>query len=164
MRPYAEAKNRPLLQKFPIHRFTCGGTHLAYSLVVAARHGYAGPYRRTLQEQLDLVVYRLWADPALIDRFYEKFPSTPWVKVNRLEAKLKVVGHAFEVLHYAKRHGLFTPTPAQKARMEEGLAALHRIFSAVAALDLKMVKARDRSLYSLFIGDLCHAFRGVRLA
>jgi hypothetical protein len=49
MRPYAEAKNRPLLQKFPIHRFTCGGTHLAYRLVVAARHGYAGPYRRTLQ-------------------------------------------------------------------------------------------------------------------
>lgn len=163
MMSYAEA-NRPLPQKFPIHGFTCGGTHLAYGLVAAARHGYAGPFRRTLQEQLDLVVYRLWADPDMIDRFYAKLPSTPLVEANRLEAKLKFVGHAFEVLHYAKRHGLFTPTPAQKARMEEGLAALQRIFSAEAALDLKMVKAQDRSLYSLFIGDLCHAYRGVGLA
>lgn len=163
MMPYVQA-NRPLPQKFPIHGFTCGGTHLAYSLVVAARHGYAGPYRRTLQEQLDLMVYRLWADPDLIDRFYAKVPSTPLVEATRLEAKLKFVGHAFEVLHYAKRHALFTPTPAQKARMEEGVAALHGIFSAGAALDLKMVKARDHSLYPLFIGDLCHAYRGARLA
>lgn len=163
MRPYAEA-NRPLPQKFPIHGFTCGGTHLAYGLAAAARHGYAGAHRRILQEQLDLMVYRLWAEPDLIDRFYASVPSTPLVKANLLEAKLKFVGHAFEVLHYAKRHALFTPTPAQKARMEEGLAALHRIFSAEAALDLKMVKGQDRSLYSLFIGDLCHAYRGVRLA
>ncbi|MDE2321235.1 MAG: hypothetical protein KGL31_04870 [candidate division NC10 bacterium] len=163
MGPYA-AGNRPLPQKFPIHRFTCGGTHSAYSLVAAARHGYAGAYRRTLQEQLDLMVYRLWADVDLIDRFYAGLPSGPWEEANRLEAKLKFTGHAFEVLHYAKRHAIFTPTSAQKARMEEGLAALYRIFSAVAALDLKMVKVRDRSLYSLFIGDLCHAYRGVRLA
>lgn len=163
MGSYAEA-NQPLPQKFPIHGFTCGGTHLAYSLVVAARRGFAGAYHRTLQEQLDLMAYRLWAEPDLIDRFYAGVPSTPWEEANRLEAKLKFVGHAFEVLHYAKRHALFTPTPAQKARMEDGVAALHQIFSAVAALDLKMVKAKDRSLYSLFIGDLCHAYRGVRLA
>lgn len=163
MMSYAHA-NRPLSQKFPIHGFTCGGTHLVYGLVVATRYGYAGSHRRTLQEQLDLMVYRLWADPDLIDRFFAKVPSTPLVEASRLEAKLKFMGHAFEVLHYAQRHGLFTPTPAKKARIEESLTALHQIFSEEAALDLKMVKAKDRSLYSLFIGDLCHAYRGVRLA
>lgn len=156
--------NRPLPQKYAIHGFTCGGTHLAYSLVIATKEGYADEYRSRLKAQLDLLVYRLWADPELMDRFYATFPKTSWVEVNRLESQLKFVGHAFEVLHYAKQHGLFAPTAAQQARMAEGRRTLNQVFSAVAAVDLKQVKGQDSSLASLFIGDLCHAYRGVRLA
>jgi hypothetical protein len=39
LKPYAAA-GLPLPKKLPIHRFTCGGTHLCYSLVVVAKHGF----------------------------------------------------------------------------------------------------------------------------
>ena len=68
LKPYAAAQ-RPLPRKMAIHGYTCGGTHLCYSLVVAAKHGLlpaAGG--AILQEQLQLLLYRLQADPDLIER------------------------------------------------------------------------------------------------
>jgi hypothetical protein len=69
LKPYVVAQ-LPLPQKLPIHGLTCGGTHLCYSLVAAAKHGFlqaAG--RDILQDQLQMLTYRLWADPDLIDRY-----------------------------------------------------------------------------------------------
>jgi len=55
----------PLPQKMPIHGFTCGGTHLCYSLLVAARHGFIEAASwPLLRQQLDLLIYRLRPIPS----------------------------------------------------------------------------------------------------
>jgi hypothetical protein len=66
--PYATA-GLPLTKKLPIHHFTCGGTHLCYSVLVAARHGLLRAAGGDIvQDQLRMLIYRLQADPELIDR------------------------------------------------------------------------------------------------
>ena len=54
-----------------------------------------------VQDQLQMLIYRLQADPELIDRYYRGISSTPGVDLFRAGAKLKVLGHALEWLGYA---------------------------------------------------------------
>jgi hypothetical protein len=101
LKPYATAE-LPLLKKLPIHSFTCGGTHLCYRLLVAARRGVLRAAGGDIvQDQLQMLIYRLQADPELIDRYYRGISSTPGVDLFRVGAKLKVLGHALEWLGYA---------------------------------------------------------------
>ena len=106
LKPYAAA-GLPLPKKLPIHSFTCGGTHLCYSVLVAARHGVLRAAGGDIvQDQLRMLIYRLQADPDLIDRYYREISAAPGVDLFRAGAKLKVLGHALECLGYAQAHGL----------------------------------------------------------
>jgi hypothetical protein len=59
--------------KAPVHSFTCAGTHMLYALLTALHTGYAGQDRRErTQRQINLLVWRLTADVALIERFYKE--------------------------------------------------------------------------------------------
>lgn len=95
----------PLPRKMPIHGFTCGGTHLCYSLLVAARHGFIEAASwPLLRQQLELLIYRLRADPQLLDRYYQNLGHAADAEVFRAGAKLKLLRHALECLGYAQSH------------------------------------------------------------
>jgi len=163
LKPYAAA-GLPLPQKMPIHRFTCGGTHLCYSVLVAAKHGYlqaAGG--DVVQEQLQLLLYRLQADPDLIDRYYREIPASPLVELFRAGAKLKVLGHALECLGYAQTQGLFQPSARAKTQLAQAVQAVRGLLASIVTLDLAAMRPRQAQLVQQVVGDTCHAFRGLNL-
>jgi hypothetical protein len=163
LKPYVTA-GLPLPQKLPIHSFTCGGTHLCYSLVVAAKHGYlqAGG-GDVLQEQLQLLTYRLRADPDLIDRYYRELSSAPGVELFRAGAKLKVLGHALECLGYAQMHGLWQPSALEKTQIAQAVQEVRGLLAYIVMLDLAALRPRQAQLVQQIVSDTCHAFRGLSL-
>jgi hypothetical protein len=155
---------RPLPTKLPIHGFTCGGTHLCYSLLVAARHGVlpAGDGDR-LREQLRLLVYRLQADPDLIARYFGAHPAAPEAALGRTGAQLKILGHALECLGYAQAHGLWQPSPPARRQIEQAVHAVRGLLAEVVTLDLAALRRRHAQLGQQLVGDTCHAVRGLSL-
>lgn len=160
-------QNKPLADKSPIHSFTCGGTHLIYSLVVAVRNGYgAENTARRLRDQLGMLIYRMWAEIDLIDRFFAVMPGgsegpNRWAS---LDAKWKFLGHAFEVYHYALSSQLLRPTAAEARVVEAARPVLGRLSEEVEKVDLSAVRRYQEDLFRQFVGDTCHAYRGVHLA
>ncbi len=163
LKPYCQA-SLPLPKKMPIHDFTCGGTHLIYSLLVAARHGLLEAHGRdSLQEQLQMLMYRLQADPDLIDRYYHRLAQVPEVEMFRASAKLKLLGHALECLGYAQANGFLRPTQRERERIGKAAQEVRGLSAYVGGRDLEAVRQREARLYRQIIGDTCHAFRGLRL-
>jgi hypothetical protein len=163
LKPYVAA-NLPLPKKMPIHGLTCGGTHLCYSLLVAAKHGFlqaAGG--DILQEQLQMLVYRLQADPDLIDRYFRAIPAASDADLFRAGAKLKILGHALECLGYAQTHRLWQPSPIQRAQIEQATQEVQGLLSYVMTFDLAAIRRRQAQLMQQVIGDTCHAYRGLSL-
>ena len=163
LKPYATA-GLPLPKKQPIHSFTCGGTHLCYSILVAARRGLLQAAGGDIvQDQLQMLLYRLQADPELIDRYYREISSTPGVDLFRAGAKLKVLGHALECLGYAQAHGLWQPSPLERKQIEQTAQEVRSLLAYIVTLDLAAIQRRHAQLVQQVIGDTCHAFRGLSL-
>lgn len=166
-RPLEEARRRgvPPERQAPVHAFTCGGTHLVYSVLTAAHTGHARPAQRErLRQVMDLLVYRLWADRYLLGRFYgPKLASVPAASWFLLDAQVKFVGHAFECLGFARRHGLYEVPAGEAHRVEEAWAVLGADLARLRQLDLGPVRAQVPELYQQIVGDVCHAHHGVRL-
>ncbi len=160
-------QNKPLAVKSAIDSFTCGGTHLIYSLVVAVRNGYrVENIARRLRDQLGMLIYRMWAEIDLIDRFFAVAPGgsegpNRWAS---LDAKWKFLGHAFEVYHYALSSQLLRPTAAEAKVVERARQVLQHLSKEVEEVDLGAVRRHDEDLFRQFVGDTCHAYRGVHLA
>jgi hypothetical protein len=163
LKPYAAA-GLPLPKKFPIHSFTCGGTHLTYSVLVAAKHGYLQAAGGDIvQDQLRMLLYRLQADPELIDRYYREIAAAPGVDLFRAGAKLKVLGHALECLGYAQAHGLLQPSPLERQQIAQTAQEVRGLLSYILTLDLAAIQRRHAQLVQQIVGDTCHAFRGLSL-
>jgi hypothetical protein len=163
LKPYVAA-NLPLPKKMPIHSFTCGGAHLCYSLLVAAKHGFlqaAGG--DIMQDQLRMLIYRLQADPDLIDRYYRGISPAPGVDLFRTGAKLKILGHALECLGYAQTHGLLQASAIERKQIEKATQEVQGLLSYVMTLDLAAIRRRHVELVQQVIGDTCHAYRGLSL-
>jgi hypothetical protein len=158
----ARTRGRVLTEQAPVHAFTCGGTHLVYALLTAALSGYLKAQRERLRQQMDLVVFRLRADPDLASRFYQaleaKTPGTGWYL---LDAHLKFAGHAIECLNLAQRHKLYEPPAAAKA---EGLRLLETAVARLRTLDLGPVRTKSHTLYQQLVGDVCHVLHRHHLA
>jgi len=163
--PIQDARDRraALERSAPVHDFTCGGTHLLYSLLAATQAGYAGSdHRERLRRQMDLLVYRLWADVDLMGRFYQpKIATIPQAKWFLLDARIKFAGHAFECLGFAERHGLYAVRPDQTPRRQEARAALDADMRKLGELDLDSIRAKIPELYQQLVGDVCHAHHGL---
>jgi hypothetical protein len=160
----AMVARRPLPQKLPLHRLTCGGTHLCYSLLVAAKHGYlpaAG--REEPQELVRMLVYRLEADPALIERYYGELAAAPGVELFRAGAKLKVLGHLLECLGYAQVQGLWQPGATERTQLVQAAHEVRNLLAYVMTLDLAAIRRRHAQMVQQVIGDTCHAFRGLSI-
>lgn len=166
-RPIAQAmrENRPEAAKAPVHSFTCGGTHMLYALLTALQAGYVGTDRvERVRRQADLLVWRLGADVALIERFYGARAGQPGASWYEVDAKLKLLGHAEECLAFGVRRGVLALTPAQQAQREAAAHRVRRMLDELERRDLGEAKAIDQDLFRQLIGDTCHARHGLRLA
>jgi hypothetical protein len=165
--PVAEAmrEGRPETQQAPVHNFTCGGGHMIYALLAALQAGYTGKDRsRRMQQQVDLLVWRLSADLDLIDRFYRARGNSATDFWYQFDAKLKLLGHAEECLAFAELHKLARFTSAQRTQRQAATATLRRLLLDLDARNLGEAKAFDRDLYRQLVGDTCHARHGLTLA
>jgi hypothetical protein len=168
--PLAAARRarKPLDARAPVHSFTCGGTHLLYSVLVALDTGFRGVDRaERVRQQVDLLVWRLWADLDLIDRFYRerKGQARPAVEFwYQADTRLKLLGHAEECLAFGISRGVITLTPGQQEQRAEAALVLRKTLQDLEGRDLREAKAIDRELYRQIVGDTCHARRGLSLA
>ena len=155
----------PLERLAPVHDFTCGGTHLLYALLGAAHAGHGGPrHRERLRRQMDILVYRLWADPDLITRFYQpRIATKPELSWFLLDAQVKFIGHAFECLRFAERHAFYAVPAEQAARRRDAGAVLDADIRKLGAMDLAPIRAKLPELYQQLVGDVCHAHHGLTL-
>jgi hypothetical protein len=146
----------------PVHAFTCGGTHMIYALLSAVHAGYAGKDRRErMQQQVDLLVWRLSADLDLIERFYGARAGNAGAAWYELDAKLKLLGHGEECLAFATVHDVVALTPSQRERRLAAVATLRRLLRDLGSRNLDEAKGQDRELYRQLIGDTCHARHGL---
>jgi hypothetical protein len=165
--PVAEAmrEGRPETRQAPVHGFTCGGGHMIYALLTALHAGYTGKDRaRRMQQQVDLVVWRLSADLDLIERFYRARGSSVGDSWFELDAKLKLLGHLQECLAFADLHRVAKLTAAQRTQWQAATATLRRLLVDLAARNLDEARVLDRELYRQLVGDTCHARHGLTLA
>ena len=163
--PVAEAMRdgRPETHQAPVHGFTCGGGHMIYALLAALHAGYTGKDRpRRMQQQVDLLVWRLSADLDLIERYYRSRGNAGdfWYE---FDAKLKLLGHAQECLAFAELHKVAALTPAQRTQRQAATATLRRLLVDLEARNLDEAKMMDRELYRQLVGDTCHARHGLTL-
>jgi hypothetical protein len=161
----AMREGRPETRQAPVHGFTCGGGHMIYALLAALHAGYTGKDRpRRMQQQVDLLVWRLSADLDLIERFYRvrgKSTSDFWFE---FDAKLKLLGHAEECLAFASLHKVTKFTVAQRAQWQTATATLRRLLIDLEGRSPEGARTLDRELYRQLIGDTCHARHGLTLA
>jgi len=151
-------------QKDWIHNFSCGGTHLVYGLATCLRFGYRQrSFADRMKTQFDLLVWRLEAEPHLIDAHFRlavgQHPEDA-LRLHHLDAKLKFLGHAFEVINYARLYRLFSPTPAQEKTLASSQAVLVGVIEGIGREGIGKF-ARDTRLLNLLMGDACHAYHGL---
>ena len=165
--PVAEAMRdgRPETRQAPVHGFTCGGGHMIYALLAALQGGYTGKDRpRRMQQQLDLLVWRLSADLDLIERHYRARGGGAGDFWFEFDAKLKILGHAEECLAFAELHKVAKLTSAQRTQRQAATATLRRMLVDLDARNLGEARSADRELYRQLVGDTCHARHGLTLA
>jgi hypothetical protein len=148
----------------PVHGFTCGGTHMLYAVITAMHAGYTGKDRPArVQQQVDVLVWRLSAEVEFIERFYRTRPTSAIAGWYQLDAKLKLLGHAEECLALATRHKVAQLTAAQRTQWKDAGVMLRRILGELEGRKLEEAKALDRELYRQLVGDTCHARHGLTL-
>jgi len=165
--PIAQAmrENRPEAAKAPVHSFSCGGTHMLYALLTAVHAGHAGRDRpERVRRQVDLLVWRLSADVALIERFYKEGAGQNGAYWYEVDSKLKLLGHAEECLAFGVKRGVVTLTPPQQVQRRAAVSRVRRTLDDLARRDLGEARGLDRERSRQLIGDTCHAQHGLTLA
>jgi hypothetical protein len=156
--------NGPLTVNAPVRHFTCGGTHMLYALVASVQAGYVGKDRaERVQQQVNVMVWRLHADLAMIDQFYRQRAGRNGVYWYDLDAKVKILGHGQECLASATRHGVAKLSAAQRNAWRAALATLNRLLEDMEGRDLAEARDVDRELFRQLVGDACHARHGLTL-
>jgi len=145
-----------------VHRTACNGTHMIYGLIDALRNGYtvADLRARTLR-LVGALLFRMRAEPALIDASLRA--GHPLIRLNADAAKLTFLGHAVEDLGYGAQHGVLQLTPPQLEVVNEARAQLATIVARLGTEhDLDALQEQVPQAYKILLGDLCHAYRGLR--
>lgn len=154
-----------------IKKYSCFGLHSAYGFLACVKNGYVNnnlPDR--VKRMMDLITYRLKGDADAIDQDYAEAAAqdraTPAQLVEgfKLRARVKLFGHAFEAINYAKLHKLVTFTPAQERRIQAGEQAFYESLVKMRAADWEMMR---KSLGDKFVSDIVialgHAARAMKL-
>jgi len=151
-----------------IKKYSCFGLHSVYGFLVCVKNGYTNnnlPDR--MKRMMDLVTYRLKGDAEAIDQEYAQAAgATPahLVEAFKLRARIKLFGHAFEALNYAKLHKLVAFTPAQERRIQAGEQSFYDSIVKMRAMDWEMLR---KNLGEKFVSDIVialgHAARAMKL-
>ncbi len=149
-----------------IFAYTCGGAHLLQGVAYANQRGFGpelGP--RFLQEQVDLLYYRLPRELQLYDDLMRKAPQHT---VLLLVQRLKFTGHFLESAHKLAAMGVYTPDDEQKKLLEgaaQQVILTTRALEEQAAFDaMDAIRVDNEQLYLDLIGDSSHAINGLLLA
>jgi hypothetical protein len=165
---YQDAMRKGLLADEPdgIHSFTCAGIHLIHGLSTCLRLGHTrNDLAERMKVQFDILVWRLKSDSRLIDRYYNAVAgqySPEVARIYYLDAKLKLLGHAFQVINQADKFGLFAPTFAQKEDIGRAQQELLDVVNAIGPEAPKKF-VDDEVLFHFLVGDACHAYRGLTM-
>lgn len=140
----------------------CNGTHLLYGLIDALRAGYTdGKMPERVARLVDVTVFRLEAEPALIDATLSR-AGGPLARLNADAAKLTFLGHALEDLGYGIRNGVVRLDGKQQTvvtRAHEQLGGI--VQRLVLEHDIDQLQVAVPQAYKLVLGDACHALRGL---
>jgi hypothetical protein len=151
-----------------IKQYSCFGLHSVYAYLVAWQQGHVtDDLPNRMRWMLDLLTYRLKSDAqAIVEEYQRESKGTPSLLVDafRTRALLKLYGHAFEAINYARLHRLVTLTPSQLRRIEAGEQAFYESVVQLRAMDWAILRS---SLGDKFISDIVialgHAVRAMRL-
>ncbi len=80
--------------------------------------------------------------------------------ITAFDARLKFLGHAFEIVGLAQQFDLYTLTDAELEHVEAGRETLCSILRSSESVDWQAIQA-DRPLYESVTGGLCHAYNGL---
>ncbi len=154
-----------------IKKYSCFGLHSVYGFLACVKNGYTGhnlPDRVRLM--MELVTYRLKGDAEAIDREYAQAAaqgpamSLQLVEAFKLRARVKLFGHAFEAINYARLHKIVSFTPADERRIQAGEQAFYDSLVKMRAADWGMLR---KSLGEKFVSDIVialgHAARAMKL-
>ncbi len=153
-----------------IKKYSCFGLHSVYGFLACLKNGYRNddlPARARLM--MDLVTYRLKGDLEAINDEYDvasQGQNTPpqLVEAFKLRARIKLLGHAFEAVNYARLHNLMTFTPAQEQRIQSGEQALYDSLVKMRAMDWGMMRSMlGEKFTSDIVIALGHAARALKL-
>ena len=151
-----------------IKKYSCFGLHTVYSYLVAWHRGHvAHDLPNRMKWMIDLLTYRLKSDAlAIVDEYAREAKGVPSAIVEAFSTRalVKLYGHAFESINYARLHRLIDFTPSQERRIEAGEQALYESIVRLRAMDWAMLRTQ---LGDKFISDIVialgHAVRGMRL-
>jgi hypothetical protein len=151
-----------------IKRYSCFGLHSAYGFLACLKQGYRNDdLAARVGRMLELLTFRLKGDAEAINREYaaQAQAAPPQVvEAFRVRALVKLYGHAFESINYAKLHHLATFTPAQERRIQAGEQAFYESIVRLRALDWSVPR---RTLGEKFVSDIVialgHAARAMKL-
>jgi hypothetical protein len=151
-----------------IKKYSCFGLHSVYGYLSCLKHGYRGdriPER--VKQMMDTLTYRLKSDAESINQEYtqEGAGAPPQlVEAFRTRALIKLYGHAFESINYARLNQLIAFTPSQERRIQAGERAFYESLVKMRGLDWGMMR---KSLGEKFISDIVialgHAARALKL-
>lgn len=151
-----------------IKKYSCFGLHAVYGFLACVKHGYHHddlPAR--VRQLLDFTTHRLKGDAEATQQEYAaQAGNTPpaLVEAFRVRALVKLYGHAFESINYAKLHNLTIFTPAAQRRIAAGEGAFYDSLVRLRALDWAMMR---QALGEKFVSDIVialgHAARALKL-
>lgn len=154
-----------------IKKYSCFGLHSVYGFLACVKNGYTGynlPER--VKRMMELLTYRLKGDAEAIDHEYAQATmqgpamSPQLVEAFKLRARIKLFGHAFESISYARLHKIVSFTPADERRIQAGEQAFYESVVKMRAADWSMLRKR---LGEKFVSDIVialgHAARAMKL-
>jgi hypothetical protein len=159
-----------------VRNYSCFALHSLYSFLSALEHGYrAHNLPARVRRMMDVLTYRLKSDAEASRGEYQAAGTGApplVVEALTLRALIKLYGHAFESINYAKLHQLATFNAGQERRIEAGEAAFHASLARMLALDWKVLSQNvdgimgpgggEKTISDIIIA-LGHASRAMKL-
>lgn len=149
------AEDAPSSFRTEIKKYSCFGLHTTYSYLVALKQGYQlNDLQPRVRQMIDLLTYRLAGDSRAILQEYsrEAAGTAPYlVEAFSTRALVKLYGHAFEAINYARLHRLIPFSAAQERRIAAGAQSMYESLIKLRGMDWGLLR---RSLGDKFISDI----------
>ncbi len=142
----------------------CGGLHMHYALAVALSCGHGDPQLEVeFARHMQTLVRRFRYDLKVIDqveRLNAERVGAERSAVTAFDARLKFLGHAFEIVGLAQQFDLYAFEPAERVHVDAAREALCRLLVQGQDVDWSAIRA-DVPLYESVVSGICHAYNGL---